>query len=391
MNPYRKIAGKADEQARVSVQRRTNLSSKKEETLFDKDGAFNPQRYDAPSSRKATANRTDRRMFDKSGQLNAQDRPDALRQIYHLLTDVTKHNDLVRLEATGEDRISHDEKRKILAAALKDPSGQGFHMVGQELALPIKAIMDYEGFARRMFMVKELGQAELFRIPKDVRAVASIIGQDGQCIQVPMKTKYITPNEVKIAAFPTVDILDILQMNFDVLDRAQDTARQEIELQEDKLAIDLIDFMSSTVNTITTFGTLGINAFEDVRYQVERHRLMVENFWINRAELSDIVKNMSTAVDMATEREIILAGYIGTIFGAQILTAAGTGVEEVIPAGTFYATTGPKYLGVMGERQSLQSEPYNKFPLGETVKGWAFFEFVGFGMPDGRRVAKGMK
>jgi len=395
MNPYKKLAEKKD-QPRLSVRPRTHLKSKQEETLYDSEGQFNPQRYEVKSSSRGTAKRTDRRMFDKSGQVNAQDKGDALRQIYHLLSNVTKENkDLVRFEAAKragiEDRISNENKRQILAAALNDPSGQGFRVVGQELALPIKAIMDYEGFARKMFNVKSLGQAELFRIPVDVRSVAYVIGQDGQTPEARIKTKYITPNEQKITSFPTIDLLDILHMNFDVLDRIQDTARQEIELQEDKLALNLIDRASTTVNTVTTFGTLGINAFEDVRYQVEQHRLIVENFWINRAELSDIVKTMSTAVDMATEREIILAGYIGTIFGAQILTAAGTGVEQVIPAGTFYATVGKDYLGVMGERKSLESETFNKLAMGETVKGWGFVEVVGFGMPDGRRVAKGVK
>jgi hypothetical protein len=242
-----------------------------------------------------------------------------------------------------------------------------------------------------MFRVRKLGQAELFRLPKDVRSVAYIIGQDGQTPEARIKTKWITPEEFKITSFPAIDISDIYQMNFDVLDRAQDTARQEIELQEDKAGLNIVDRAATTINTTTTFGSLGIGAFEDVRFQVERHRLLVENFWIARAELSDIVKNMSVAVDPVTERELILSGHIGNILNAQILTAAGTGVEEVIPAGTFYATTGADYLGEMGERISLFSEPYNKYALNETVKGWAFIEQVGFAIPNAKAAAKGMK
>ena len=118
---------------------------------------------------------------------------------------------------------------------------------------------------------------------------------------------------------------------------------------------------------------------------------MVENFLISRSELSDIVKTMSAAVDPVTERELILAGYIGNILNAQILTAAGTGVEEVIPPGTFYATTGADYMGEMGVRIELFSEPYNKYGFQETVKGWAFIEMVGFGIANSRSCAKGMK
>jgi hypothetical protein len=265
------------------------------------------------------------------------------------------------------------------------------HVIGQQLALPIKVILDYEGFMRKVFRVRKLSQAELFRIPKDIRSVAYVIGQDGQTPEARIKTTWITPEEFKVSSMPTIDIQDIYQMNFDVLERAQDTARQEIELQEDRAGINLIDRASSAVNSVTSFASLEIGAFEDVRFQVERHRLIVEKFLISRAEVSDIVKTMSSAVDPVTERELLLAGYIGNILNAQIITSAGTGVEEVIPAGTFYAVTGPDYLGELGERIPLQSEPYNKYAVKEFVKGWAFIEMIGFGLPNAKAVAKGQK
>lgn len=388
-NPYRKIASQQPRTGLVGTPK--TAAAAQDETLFE-DGKLNPQGFDRSATRSVTAGDTNRRMFNKEGQVNAFDKRDALMQIQHLLNNVTKKSaNKVSYQSADQPQMSKEARFKILAAALQDPTSQGFHLVGQELALPIKAILDYEGFARKIYRVRKLGQAELFRIPKDVRSVAAIIGQDGMTPEARIKTKWITPEEYKVTSFPSIDIQDIYQMNFDVLDRMQDTARQEIELQEDKAGINLIDYMSTVVNTTTTFASLGIAAFEAVRYQVEQHRLLVENFLINRAEVSDIVTTMSTAVDPVTERELILAGYIGNILNAQILTSAGTGVEEVIPAGTFYAVTGPDYLGEMGERISLFSEPYNKYAVKETVKGWAFVEMIGFGIPNAKAVAKGMK
>jgi hypothetical protein len=377
----------------MAVRPRAKVSSRKEEGLFEGNGTFNPQRFDAATSRRATAATTERRMFDAKGEVNAWDRRDALTQAHHLLNEVAKKNaaDLSFYRPQAEQAISKEARRDILAAALTDPTGQGFHIVGEELALPIKAILDYEGFARKIFRVRKLAQAELFRIPVDIRSTAAVVGQDGQSTEFRAKTKWITPPEWKVTSFPTIDIMDIYQMNFDVLDRAQDTARQEIELQEDKAAIRAIDDAARVHNAVTLFSTLGISALEDVRFQVERNRLMVENFLINRAELSDIVKTMSSAVDPVTERELLLAGYIGNILNAQILTAAGTGVEEVIPAGTFYATTGSDYMGEMGVRIELFSEPFNKYAQFETVKGWAFIEMIGFGIANVRSIAKGIK
>ena len=364
-----------DKRQRLAARPRQRFGSRKDEQLFEGDGAFNPQGYDHKSSRGATAGRTDRRMFDKRGEVNAYDDRDAMVQVNQLLNDTVKKNAkaLSFYRPDAEPTVSKEARREILGAALTDPTGQGFHIVGQELALPIKAILDYEGFARKIYRVRKLAQAELFRLPVDIRSTAWVVGQDGQSPESRIKTKWI------------------YQMNFDVLDRAQDTARQEIELQEDKAGIDLIDEAAQTENAVTTFATLGIAAFEDVRFQVERHRLMVENFLISRAELSDIVKTMSAAVDPVTERELILAGYIGNILNAQILTAAGTGVEEVIPPGSFYATTGADYMGEMGVRIELFSEPYNKYSLQETVKGWAFIEMIGFAIANSRACSKGQK
>jgi len=377
----------------MAARERTRFASKRDESLFDGGGTFNPQRYDSPASRRASAGSTNRRMFDDRGEINAYDKREALTQIHELMNEVTKKNaqSLSFYRPDAEAKVSKEARRDILAAAMTDPTGQGFHVVGEELALPIKAILDYEGFARKIYRVRKLAQAELFRIPVDIRSTAWVVGQDGQSPESRIKTKWITPPEWKVTSFPSIDIMDIYQMNFDVLDRAQDTARQEIELQEDKAAVSLIDEAAQTDNAVTTFATLGIGAFEDVRFQVERHRLMVENFLISRAELSDIVKTMSSAVDPVTERELILAGYIGNVLNAQILTAAGTGVEEVIPPGTFYATTGADYMGEMGVRIELFSEPYNKYSHQETVKGWAFIEMVGFGIANARSCAKGLK
>lgn len=413
VNPYRRLASagegqqpvpssapvsdqQANTQDRVAAAQNTHLSSKEQERMYDESGQFNPTAYAGTVTRdgiRQAVGSTDlsNRMFDKEGQVNAYDNKDALQQAAYLLQSVTKKAAPGTFYREASNKMEAEERRKVLASAMTDPSGEGFAIVGQELLLPIKDIIDYEGWARKVYRVRPLAQGELFRIAKDVRATAWVVGQDGQSIESRLHGRFIQPSEFKVTAFPTVDIEDIYQMNYDVLDRAQDTARQEIELEEDKRGLSLLDRAAQTVNSDTIFSTLGISAFEDVRFQVERHRLMVEKFLINRAELSDIVKTMSTAVDPVTERELILAGYIGNILNAQIITAAGTGVQEVVPAGTFYACTGSEYLGEMGIRVELFSEPFNMFSHRRLVKGWAFGEIIGFGIPNARAVARGTK
>lgn len=378
----------------VHVGNRQRFANRQDEQLYEGNGEFNPRAFGGEryrdGIRQAVSSPTER-MFDRYGRLNANDKKDALQQIAYFMQSVSRQARqagarFYRREASREEL---EARREVLAEAVQDQ--EGFRILGQELLLPIKEIVDYEGWARRVFRVRHLQQGEYFRMAKDVRATAYVIGQDGQGIEARLGGKWVTPNEFKIGSFPTVDIEDIYLMNYDVLDRAQDTARQEVELEEDKRARFAIDNIAQAVNTVTTYATLGIGAFEDVRYQVERHRLVVEHFLINRAELSDIVKTMSANVDPVTERELILAGYIGSILNATIMTAAGTGVQEVVPAGTFYATTGPDYLGEMGIRIELFSEPFNMFANMKFVKGWAMGQMLGFVTPNGKCAAKGQK
>lgn len=380
----------------VRIAARQHLASREDETLRDPSGQFNPHPYGGyrEDIQSAIGNKK-ARMFDGEGQINAYDNKDALQQIAYLLQNVTKKaspGTFYREAST----LDPQERRKVLAAAMTDPTGEGFAIVGQELLLPIKDIIDYEGWSRKFYRVRPLSQGELFRIAKDVRSTAWVVGQDGQSIESRVYGKYIQPTEFKVTSFPTVDIEDIYQMNFDVLDRAQDTARQEVELEEDKRGLALVDRAALTVNAVTTFSTLSVSSLEDIRYQVERHRLVVGKFLINRAEVTDLVKTATgTAgtghVDPVTERELILAGYVGNVLNAQIITAAGTGVEEVVPKGTVYAVTDPEYLGEMGVRVELFSEPFNMFSQRRLVKGWAFGEIIGFGIPAPRAAAKGVK
>lgn len=372
------------------------FASQQDEQNFEAQGTggiFNPRRFagysDQGAIRQAMASQTER-MYDSTGEMNAYDKKDALSQAAYLLNHVQRQSPLSRM--TRQASVSEkEERRRVLAAAINDPTGEGFALVGQELALPIKAIIDYEGFIRKILRVRTLAQGELFRIAKDVRATAYVVGQDGQSIESRAYGTYILPDESLITSFPEVALQELYQINFDVLDRMQDTARQEIELEEDKRGIRMLDRMSQNINSVSTFSTMSLSVLENLRYQVERHRLIVDKFLINRAELSDIQINMSGSVDPVTQREWNLAGYVGRWLGAHILTAAGTGVEEVIPAGTMYAVTAPEYIGEMGIRIELFSEPYNLLPLRQAAKGFAFIEQVGFGGPNSRSVAKALK
>jgi hypothetical protein len=379
INPYRKSAGKTSPKADTKV--------------MDENGTYNPRPLGTVRSDGKTVAAKSGRMFNAKGEINAYNQKDALQQIAYLLQNVVKDSPVPKEAMKKESALSKEAKKRALVAAFKDPTGEGFHLIGQELLAPIKELIDYEGWSRKCLRVRPLAQGEIFRLTKDVayQTVSWVIGQDGQTPESRVFGRYVTGPEFKVTAFVDIDIAEIYQMQFDGLDRAQDLARQDIERKEDQNFIAAIDKASTTFNALTYFSSLGLSAFEDVRYQVERNRLVVDKFLINRAELSDIVKTMSGQVDLITQRELILAGYIGNVLNCQIVTSAGTQNFEVVPAGKIYAIPAPEYLGDMGIRIDLFSEPFNRYAVNETVKGWALIEQIGFIIPNSRAVAKGSK
>lgn len=327
--------------------------------------------------------------FDSNGQVNAYDKKDALNQTINAYQSAVA--DSAKGNIKKESAIERQAKAEAIQAALNDT--EGFKMVGSELLAPIKEIIDYESWSRKLLRVRPLAQGEQFRITKDVakQVTAWMVGQDGQTPVSQVTGKYIMPSEFKITSFVDIDITDIYQMQYDGLDRAQDFARQDIERQEDKALVAALEAAAGTSNDVTYFASLGLTAFADIMYQVEKNRLMVDKFLISRAELVDIQTTMSAGVDPVTERELILSGYIGNIYNAQIITSAGTNTFEVVPNGVVYAVTAPEYLGDFGIRIDLFSEPFNNYVIGQTRKGWAFIEQIGIGLPNSFAIAKGSK
>lgn len=359
--------------------------------FHDSNGEFNPGAYNGTEfrdGRDRPARSAQNRQFNRQGQLNAYDKREALQSSQSLLSSAARKFQAAKKQRQAMRQMTAAKRQKLAAAMQTDA---GFKMIGQSLALPIKTILDYSGWSRKLLRERILEPSELFRIPLDVRANAMVLSQDGQGKESRAYVRWVTPGEKMIASFPSVAIEDLYEAAYDLLDRMQSTARQEIELSEDKITMGLVDTSATKVNEAVAFGALGIGAFEDIRYQVERHRLIVETFLINRQELSDVIKNMSAQVDPVTERELILAGFIGSILNCSVITSSGLGVEEVIPRGTVYALTGPDTLGEFGIRIELTAEPWNGLNQQKFVKGLAFCEKIAPIIVNARSCAKGVK
>jgi len=362
-----------------------------------KDGVFNPRAFGGKktnSKGKVVATSSDSRMFNSKGELNAYDQKDAFKQIAHLVQTVLsdpKNKGVGRIQASL-DRFDAG-KSEMLRQAMN--TSEGRKVVGAEIMAVIKEAIDYEGWARRMLRQKKLSQGEIFRIQKDIvnQVGAWITGQDGQAIAAQVQGKYIFGNTWNVDAFVEIAVEDVYLMLFDGLDRGVDLAKQDIERKEDQAFISLIDAASTTINDLTAITTLDLASLEALRYQVDKNRLPADKFLINRAEVSDLVTELTTAAnsDPMTSREMLLSGYIGNILNCSVITSTGLNAFEVVPAGTAYCIARPEYLGVFGERIPLFSQEYNELPNKSFKQGWGLLENIGMILPNAGAVSKGTK
>jgi len=332
------------------------------------------------------------RMFNNQGEINASDNGDVLGKIKHLLDGMADGTyDVQRTASYAGEGMGSNESDAILREAFSDPSSDGFRQVGQGLLNPIKEVIDYEGLARKVFAPRTVKAGEVVRYDKDVYVKGWVIGEDGQTPQSVVEGRYIYPPEFEVTAYPSIEIKDKYRAQYDILARVQDRARMSIEYQEDLALINLLQAGANATNTTTFFATLNLAALEGIRYQIERHRLICDKFIIHRQEVSDLVNTLSQQVDPVTQRELIMAGYIGTVLNAMIITTAGTQTFEILQPGEVVAVTAPEYLGGMPIRVELFSEPVNEFMEGRPRQGWFWYELIAQVLANPAGVAQGTK
>lgn len=294
----------------------------------------------------------------------------------------------------GQDdlQFAMDAHRKTaeLMAALHDPTG--IALVGQEMANPVREILDFEGILRRILPVRPVKQGEVVRYDKDPYVIAYTLSRDAQTPESRVRVSYVFPTPQEIGALITLELRDLYEAGYDVMARTMDRGRQALEFREDKVGIGFLEKAVQSRKQIVYFSTLNLAAIEAIRYQVEKNRIPGDKLLINRRELSDIVSVLSSEVDPVTTRELVLSGYLGNILNMPVLCSAGPdGKFEVVPPGTVYCVTAPTMLGGYPIWHDLASEPINQFNTGKAVRGWFWYMFSAPVVINNRGVSKGVK
>jgi len=334
------------------------------------------------------------KLFDNKGQLNAYNKAEALHELVRL-ANVISNGQPSNSGASSQKTYSDEASEQMLKRALETTEGKV--ALGQAMANPIRRNLDYMGVGRKALVVDPLPQGALPLYEKDIDVAATVVSSHGSAPESRVQGDRVLVPEFEIVSNPTVRIAEVKRRRFNVIDRAQQKARQEIQAQEDANIFAALDYASDSalggVNARQSFangsgGTMEMIDLLNVKKQIDRHDLVTTKYFLNINQFTDILgwaykagagTNQYGGFDPVTTREVLQTGLYGHIWGADLI------VSKIVPQGTVYGCAEPEFVGVFPVRQDIEVLPADE-PK-QLKLGWVINEIVGVAIVNTKGVA----
>jgi len=330
-------------------------------------------------------------MFNNKGQVNAFSKAEALSDLVRLAGVIAGQPS----NAAPQKNYSDEASEAMLKRAME--TSEGKIALGQSMANPIRRNLDYMGVGRKALVVDPLPQGALPLYEKDIDVSAVIIASHASAPESRVQGDRVLVPEFEVVSNPTVRISEVKRRRFNVIDRAQQKARQEIQAQEDSAIFASIDYASDKTlggeNTRHAFangvgGTMEMIDLLNVKTEIDQHDLVTTKFFMNIRQFTNILgwaykagagSNQYGGFDPVTTREVLATGLFGHIWGADII------VSKIVPNGTVFGLAEPEFVGVFPVRQDIEVLPADE-PKNLKL-GWVISEIVGTAIVNTRGVA----
>jgi hypothetical protein len=329
--------------------------------------------------------------YGNQGQVNASSVQDALSNIVKYASIL----DELQPSNTGmaqQPSFSDQQRDELVKRALMTQEGK--IALGQAMANPIRRNLDYQGVGRRVLVIDPLPQGALPVYDRDIDVAATVVSAQGSAPESRVFGDRVTVPEFEVISNPTVRIAEVRRRRFNVIDRAQQKARQEIQAQEDANIFASLDFAADATlggeNTAQDIADAGLlkRDLSEIKVQVDRWDLVTTKFLMNIIEFNDILNWSHSGsavgeVDPVTMREILQTGLYAHIWGADII------VSKIVPPGSVFGTADPEFVGVMPVRQDIEVLPADE-PK-QLKLGWVISEIIGIAIVNPRGCGVGRK
>jgi len=278
------------------------------------------------------------------------------------------------------------QKEAVISKLLSSPEGK--MKLAASMQNPLRERLDYEGVFRRAAVVDPLPQGALPYYDKDVNVPAVVISEEGKTPETIVKGKRILIPMFELGSNPKIPFTQVKERRFNLIDRAQDKAKQEIQAAEDELGFAALDVALAQTDPLTgsvfnasiaAAGALDRDALADAFAEVEKHDLRVARLFMNARDYSDIRKWGRDQLDPVSQKSLLNTGLMAMLWGAEVI------VSRIVPIGTVYVLTEEKHLAIIPQRIDITVLPADD-PDARLI-GWSIFEQLGIGVWNPRGAA----
>ena len=293
------------------------------------------------------------------------------------MAQFAQYNPALDLHKFGAGQLDASTKQAIIDQHIHSP--QGRHKLAASLTQPLRLRRDYSSVGRKTFLVEQLPDGALPIYDKDPDVTAYIIGEEGANVQQILNARRVSFPLFEIASNPEIPLTQIRQRRYDMIDRAQELARAEIQAAEDvrvfavldAIALNGFDSKGPTNPDIPVVAPISGAVLADAFANIEANDLKVARIFMNARDYADLRKFGRDILDIESQANLLKTGIQATLWGAVVI------VSRLVPQGTVYLTAEPEMFGripVQTELTVLSADSPQR-----RVIGFSVFENLGIG------------
>jgi hypothetical protein len=274
--------------------------------------------------------------------------------------------------------VSNAVKQRLIGELIKTPGGRA--KLAASMTQPLRTRRDYAAVGRKTFLVEQLPDGALPIYDKDPDVTAYVIGEEGQNILAITKPRRVIFPLFEVASNPEIPLTQIKERRFDLIERAQDLARAQIQAAEDERVFSILDSIATAgfdslpaqMNPdIPVVAPISSAVMADAFSLIERHDLRVARIYMNARDYADLRKWGRDVLDIESQATLLKTGLQSVLWGAQIITS------RLVPQGTVYVCCEPEHFGRIPVRTELTVLSADD-PKARTI-GFSVFENLGIG------------
>ena len=342
----------------------------------------------------ARFNGSQERMIGQNGEINASNTAELVARMLEISKAIA-NNEVAVTETAAEKQQRIVER----AAALREAyhaEGSAWAEMGAALSYEVQTYIEREGLMRTIFARGTVEEGSVPRIRIKQRNVRAVLSRGPvQVYPQYVRDGYQTLEEFYVTANPRVEEIDLRQGSGDILEDKYEESLEAIFTAEDRTVVKMLRTADNIYNPVTYFSTtLTPTAVQQVKHNVDRWRIPVENILMSMDLLTDLAVGnaFGSWFDPISKWEIVRTGRIGRLFGLNIITDGWR--EErlrVLNDGEFFVLGSPEYLGGYTDRGPVEARPADDFDKAIPARGWTVREIIAMGLGNAKAVAHGVR